>query len=143
MLSVDVKPIRRIVAARLASAVTRGPRSLLDVEGVARTLLRRAKALSKKRTGTFAKGWRVDITGNTQWNRPLFRLYNVDPQALAIEYGSRGGMLIVPVHAKALRFRVGGKTVFARSVRRGRTRPQGVLRKLKSEIPAILAAHVR
>lgn len=47
--------------------------------------------------------------------------------AAAVHQGVTGGKIIVPKQAKALRFFVGGREVFAKSVRQGSQRPRPFL----------------
>lgn len=142
MITANVKPAKDLVQRFYNGALQHGPRAFINVDGLKRSALRRVRELSPKASGEFRAGWSVVDVAGTSWNQSLFRLVNNHPAALAIEYGSRGGQVIVPRRARALAFTVDGKSVVTKKVIRGATRAHGVLRRFTSEFPGILKKHL-
>ena len=106
-----------------------------DAERVAQQVQDRAELLSRSlvqvRSGAYSRGWFKE--SGISFRGPTVVVGNTAPHALYIEQGTRPHV-ILPRRARALRFEINGRVVYARRVNHPGTKPYHVLARATREV---------
>lgn len=100
-----VRPVATLVAVRASARVVRR---------IANRVLNRSKVLTPVDTGNLRSSQRLTL--RTTRRRVVARVFTKVNYAAPVHEGSQGPYPIVPKRKKALRFKVGGKTIIVKKV---------------------------
>lgn len=108
----DQSGIREVLVGPRGEAVKLAARMARETE-------RNAKTGAPVKTGKLAQRTEADAMPKVSGMRVTTKVEAKQNYSIYVHEGVRGGKVIVPKTAKALRFQIGGRTVFAKSVVQG------------------------
>lgn len=94
-------------------------KAVLLAARMARQVAGQAKTGAPVKTGALSQNIHPDPMPTVSGMRVTTKVEALQDYAMAVHEGVRGGKVIYPKKAKALRFQIGGRTVFAKSVVQG------------------------